>query len=195
MRSKEALKEIRKKFILVLGGVRSGKSKFAQEIAEGLGERVLFVATAVPKDEEMRRRIEAHRRSRPPSWKTVETLRGVGETIREEGEGFEVVLLDCLSLLVSNLIGEDESISPDTAKEKVLSEVENLIHSMETLSANFIVVSNEVGMGLVPVYPLGRLYRDLLGVANQLLATRADEVYFLLAGIPQKLKPKETSPH
>lgn len=187
MRSTETLKEDRG-FILVLGGARSGKSRFAQELAQGLGESVLFVATAAPRDEEMRHRIEAHRKSRPPSWKTVEVLQEVGKVMREEGKGFEVIILDCLSLLISNLLRDEKDIDLDSATAKVLSEVEGIIHSIEDLSANFIVVSNEVGMGLVPPYPLGRLYRDLLGMANQSLAARADEVYLLIAGIPLRIK-------
>lgn len=175
--------------VLVLGGARSGKSRFALKLAEQRGERVLFVATAAPGDEEMRRRIALHRQDRPASWRTLEVLTGAGEAILREAGDAQVVVVDCLTLLLSNLWGGEEE--PVEALEgRVLAEVEGLAGAARELSVPIIVVSNEVGLGLVPPYPAGRAYRDLLGLANQRLAQEADEVYFMVAGLPLRLKPQ-----
>lgn len=174
------------KLILVLGGARSGKSRFALTLAQGIGPRVLFIATAAPGDEEMKHRIEEHRRHRPPTWKTVEALAGAGEALKREAGGYQAAVVDCLTLLLSNLMGEGEQEDPPL-EQKMRAEVEALIEAASLLPV--IVVSNEVGMGMVPMSPLARRYRDLLGLANQLLAQAADEVYFLIAGMPLKVKP------
>ena len=204
-----------KKFVLILGGARSGKSKFAQGLAQSLGEKVLFMATGAPLDEEMALRIEVHKRKRPETWRTLEIGVKVGQSLEREMGDAEVVLLDCLTLLVSNVIlsplsfgsseGEMENHYPCSLKAspfchyepseaiskaeiQVMTELEQLIDFIDKYKGTFIAVSNEVGLGLVPENKLGRVYRDLLGKANQLLAQRADEVYFMAAGIPAKIK-------
>ena len=183
-----------KQCILILGGARSGKSCFAQQLATGLGERVLFVATAEPLDEEMHQRIEHHRRARPRQWRTVEASRGIAQAIREYRGDADVVILDCLSLLVANLISPThdptqlEQADYDTVEKEMNAELEQLVALAEDLSLHLIIVSNEVGMGLVPVYPAGRAYRDLLGRANQFIAQCADRTYLMVAGIPLELK-------
>jgi adenosylcobinamide kinase/adenosylcobinamide-phosphate guanylyltransferase len=176
--------------IFILGGARSGKSRYAQELAARLGSRVLYVATAEALDEEMKARIEAHRRSRPPSWRTLEARAGVAEAIRNQIRDAEVVIIDCLTLLVSNLLA-DGSAGAEACEKRVTGEVEDLLALMETSKPDFIVVSNEVGLGLVPPNPLGRVYRDVLGLANQMVARHADEVYLMVAGIPVPLKGRE----
>jgi adenosylcobinamide kinase/adenosylcobinamide-phosphate guanylyltransferase len=174
--------------ILVLGGARSGKSAFAQRLArESSGNQVLFVATASAGDEEMQQRIEKHRRERPEGWRTLEVQRNVGQAILEHLGEATVVLVDCLAVLVSNLLDVEDPFAPEV-EMKVEAEVAELAACATQLAGHLIVVSNEVGMGLVPAYPLGRAYRDLLGQANQTLAQKADEVYFLVAGIPLTLK-------
>ncbi|MHB1557033.1 MAG: bifunctional adenosylcobinamide kinase/adenosylcobinamide-phosphate guanylyltransferase [Isosphaeraceae bacterium] len=176
--------------ILVTGGVRSGKSDFAQRLAGRLGgDDVLFVATAEARDDEMARRIEAHRRSRPAAWQTLEAPRSVGRAIRDRPGSPAVVLVDCLTLLASNellAIGTD----PDAAEaeSRIVREVDELLEAHRLASSTFIVVSNEVGLGVVPTSYLGRLYRDVLGRANQLVAARADSVYLLVAGLPVDVK-------
>ena len=181
-----------KQCILILGGARSGKSHFAKEMALCLGDKVLFVATGEALDEEMRQRIEEHKRNRPSSWRSVEVATGVGKRIREEVGDAQVVIVDCLTLLVSNVIGQcgddPEQISAELVQERLTTEVDELIGCINDSTATFILVSNEVGMGLVPGNRLGRLYRDLLGRVNQLLAQRADEVYIMVAGIPVEVK-------
>jgi adenosylcobinamide kinase/adenosylcobinamide-phosphate guanylyltransferase len=171
----------------ILGGARSGKSRFAQELAAKLGKRVLFVATGEPLDEEMNARIEAHKKSRPHTWKTLETPTDVAKAMRGKIGDAEVVIIDCMTLLVSNLMGT-EDIDAETLEKKVTAELEDLVAFIRTTKAHFIIVSNEVGLGLVSPYPAGRVYRDALGMANQMLAKNADEVYFMVAGIAIALK-------
>jgi adenosylcobinamide kinase/adenosylcobinamide-phosphate guanylyltransferase len=171
----------------ILGGARPAKTRFAQELAAKLGKRVLFVATGEPLDEEMSARIEAHKRSRSPAWKTLEAPTDVAKAMRGKIGDAEVVIIDCLTLLVSNLMGT-EDIDAETLEKKVTAELKELVAFMRTTEAHFIIVSNEVGLGLVSPYPAGRVYRDALGMANQMLARNADEVYFMVAGIPIPLK-------
>lgn len=173
-----------KKLVLVLGGARSGKSRFALRLASQLGERVLYVAPARALDAEMRERIERHRKERPSSWRTLESPESLGTAIKQELLDAQVVLIDCITLLLSNLMGDTEG----KLEQRAIEEIEELMACYQGASAHFILVSNEVGMGLVPPYPLGRAFRDLLGAVNQRLAERADIVYLMVAGIPLRLK-------
>lgn len=175
-----------KKCILILGGARSGKSSFAQELAGKLEGKVLFVATGQALDKEMQERISQHKRERPKGWRTLETPTSIGKQIDKHIGDAQVVLIDCLTLLISNLLA-DELDYPE-AEKRVITEINELIACTDRLNTSFIIVSNEVGMGLVPENKLGRLYRDLLGKANQLTAQHASEVYFMAAGIPIKVK-------
>lgn len=177
--------EVNSEIILILGGARSGKSRFAQQLATELGERVLFIATGVPMDEEMRRRIELHQKARPKTWRTLETPTGVAMAIGEHIKDANVVVLDCLTFLVSNLM-DNETKESEALEKEITAELSELLEQKK--SASLIIVSNEVGMGIVPAYPLGRAYRDLLGRANQFIARRADRVYLMIAGIPLELK-------
>jgi adenosylcobinamide kinase/adenosylcobinamide-phosphate guanylyltransferase len=176
--------------IFILGGARSGKTTYAQRLAAELGgDDVLFVATAEGKDEEMQERIAAHQRSRPAAWRTLETPRAVGAAVQAQRPPATVVLVDCMTLLVSNaILALGEEAKADDAQAAVRAEVASIIDVCQQSPATFIVVSNEVGLGLVPPYPLGRIYRDLLGMANQMLAARADRVYWMVAGIPVDIK-------
>ena len=172
--------------ILMIGGARSGKSRFAVELAPKLGEPVLFVATAVAGDEEMQRRIEEHQRARPASWSTLEVTTHVGNRILQKIGGAQVVIVDCITLLVNNIFSQ---YGDQTSEQEVASEISELVECINRVDASFIIVTNEVGTGLVPANEVGRLYRDLLGRANQLLAERADEVYLMVAGLPVPIKP------
>lgn len=178
------------RMILVLGGARSGKSTYAQRLAQELGgTRVLFVATAEAGDSEMARRIAAHRQERPAAWRTLEATQRIGQAIRDHLEDAEVVLVDCLTLLVSNVILPLGAPPPTAAAETAMrQELDTLVQVCQASQATFIVVSNEVGLGLVPETALGRLYRDLLGLANQTLAIRAQNVYLLVAGLAVDIK-------
>ena len=172
---------------LILGGARSGKSRFAQELARKLSKKVLFVATGEPLDEEMRARIDTHKKSRPASWRTLEVPTNLAKALRSKIRDVDLVVIDCITLLVSNLMG-DANTDVSTWEKKVAAEIKNLIALLKNSKANFIIVSNEVGLGLVPTTPIGRAYRDILGMANQMLAQNADEVYLMVAGIPIVLK-------
>jgi adenosylcobinamide kinase/adenosylcobinamide-phosphate guanylyltransferase len=174
---------------LILGGARSGKSAYAERLAGTLGERVLYVATAEAGDDEMAERIAAHRSGRPAGWTTLEAPRQVGAAIRSAGDDYSVVLLDCLTLLANNVIVPlPEPIGAREAEAALKLEVDGLLDVYRDSTAAWFVISNEVGLGLVPPYPLGRVYRDALGRANQQLAAVADNVYFMVAGLPMVVK-------
>lgn len=180
--------------ILVIGGAGSGKSYFAQELARKLGGAVLFVATATAGDEEMLKRIEKHRQKRPPDWSTLETTSRVGKNIVEKLGNAQVVIVDCITLLLNNIFSQysdptGEQIDVPLIEKGLNAEINELIESTKQLDASFIIVTNEVGAGLVPATKLGRLYRDLLARANQMLAEAADEVYLMVAGLPVPIKP------
>jgi adenosylcobinamide kinase/adenosylcobinamide-phosphate guanylyltransferase len=176
------------KLTFILGGARSGKSAYAQRLAERRGGHVTFLATATASDDEMQARITRHRAERPAPWATREIPHGIAAALSLAPLQTEtdVVLLDCITLLVSNLLFLNGFDDPDenAATLWVDTEVEALLTLIERDSAEWIIVSNEVGLGLVPEYPLGRIYRDLLGRANAQLAARADKVTWLVAGIP-----------
>jgi len=176
-----------KRFWFVLGGARSGKSSFALSLAHRTGGRVVFVATAEGLDDEMRQRIERHRRERPQHWRTLEAPVELGEALRTEAGVADVVLIDCLGLLVANVMGED---TDDAAalEARLDAEVDGLLAAHQAGAATFIVVSNEVGMGVVPAYASGRVFRDLLGRVNQKLARAADRVYWMVAGLAVEVK-------
>jgi adenosylcobinamide kinase/adenosylcobinamide-phosphate guanylyltransferase len=172
---------------LILGGARSGKSALAEKIARDSDTSVLFVATATAGDEEMALRIRRHRASRPAGWQTLEAPLDVGRSLKTAGAG--VVIVDCITLLINNiLLSLPENTPEDTVMEKVRAEMDDLIAAQVRLGGRWLVVSNEVGLGLVPPYPLGRLYRDALGRANQILAAAAERVIFMVAGLPLTMK-------
>ena len=174
---------------LIIGGARSGKSTLAQEMADQVKGKVLFVATAEAGDAEMAARIAAHKQARPSHWTTLETPTGLGPRITASLKGEKTVVVDCITLLVNNLFQahgwpEDADLMDRVVRE----ETGGLIAAMDASGADFIIVSNEVGLGIVPGDPLSRIYRDVLGRANQMLAARADNVYLLVAGLSLTLK-------
>jgi adenosylcobinamide kinase/adenosylcobinamide-phosphate guanylyltransferase len=179
--------------ILLIGGAGSGKSRFAQELALKLGGAVLFVATAVAGDEEMLKRINKHRRKRPPAWSTLEVTTEVGKNILQKIGGARVVIIDCITLLANNIFSQYSEqggqIDAPLIEKRLTAEIEELIECTKQLDASFIIVTNEVGLGVVPPTRLGRLYRDLLARANQKLAEAADEVYLMVAGLAVPIKP------
>lgn len=172
---------------LILGGARSGKSTFAEKIALETGKPVLFVATATADDEEMADRIRKHRASRPDCWQTLELPFDLGRNLITPVAG--VVIVDCVTLLVSNIIFSLPENAPDEAVlQKIEIEIEELIAAHARNGGQWLVVSNEVGLGLVPPNQLGRVYRDGLGRANQALARAARRVILMVAGIPLVIK-------
>ena len=177
------------KLTLILGGARSGKSSHAQTLAEETGKPVTFLATAQALDEEMSARIQKHQAERPAGWQTMEIPCDIAShsgQIRSD-----VVILDCITLLVSNLLMQfvkEDRVDESPFMQAVQKEIEGLIETIHSQEREWFIISNEVGLGLVPPYPMGRVYRDALGWANQRLAREADHVLFLVAGIPMKVK-------
>lgn len=185
-----------KMITFITGGARSGKSSLAEKLAKQLSEKVIYIATAAPLDEEMAKRISVHKQRRPKSWETIEEPKNLSKVLTEikddaKYNDYHAILIDCLALLVSNWLPleEAEDIKQwDELRLNLLSEIKMMLKAAQELSQHIIIVSNEVGLGLVPEYPLGRLYRDLLGEVNQLTAACADEVIFMISGIPMKIK-------
>ena len=173
--------------ILVTGGTRSGKSSLAEQLAADFGGRVLYVATAEPGDDEMKLRIERHQAGRPPEWGTLDAPRDAVARLRECEGQWDTILFDCLTLYTTNLMLEKESHSPDP--EVLLAQnMGGLAEYLHEKWPRSVVVTNEVGSGIVPVHRLSRLFRDLQGRVNQVFARRADEVYLCVSGIPIKIK-------
>jgi adenosylcobinamide kinase/adenosylcobinamide-phosphate guanylyltransferase len=185
------------RLILLLGGARSGKSAYGETLARQLaGEApVLYIATATASDDEMRQRIARHRASRPPQWLTVEEPRNPASALHANIA--PIALLDCVTLLVANLLlaNADDHDNPDVndfasgvAEESVDRAIGDLLDAWRAQSSTLILISNEVGMGIVPPYPLGRVYRDCLGRVNARLAAEADTVLLMVAGLPIELR-------
>lgn len=178
------------KLIFITGGARSGKSALAERFARELGGRVTFMATAVVTDDEMRLRIEHHKRHRPADWNTVEEPLALDDALRGLKGKTDVILLDCLTVWLGNLLhaGEDQAQPSENLQQKLLSRVEELLAVIRESPFSVVVVSNEVGSGVVPPYSMGRFFRDVAGWANQLIARQADEVWLSVAGLPLRFK-------
>lgn len=177
-----------KNIIFITGGSRSGKSRFALEKANSFSGKKVYIATAEPLDEEMRERIERHKKERGREWFTMEEPLKLAELIRELKGQYDVILLDCLTLWLSNLMMADKEVS---------GEIEEFIATLKKLKDSpafslrpsaFFIVSNEVGMGIVPENELARKFRDMAGLLNQRVAELADEVYLMVSGIPVKIR-------
>lgn len=173
---------MKKKIIFITGGVRSGKSQFALEIGKKFLGPKAYLATAQAWDEEMRDRIKKHQESRPSEWKTIEEPREIVQTIKEEGEKFCLILIDCLTLWISNLL------LAGWPAEKILTETDDILKACRQSKCSFIMVSNEVGWGIVPDNEAARYFRDIAGMVHQKMAQEADEVYLMVCGLPQILK-------
>ena len=174
---------------LILGGARSGKSSHAQSLAAATGKSVTFIATAQALDDEMSRRIQKHRAERPAAWETLELLCEIASQSSQIKS--DVILLDCITLLVSNLLMpfvEGELVDEALFMQTVHNEIEGLVRSIREQDQDWFIISNEVGLGLVPPSPMGRAYRDALGWANQRLSREADHVLFMVAGISMVVK-------
>jgi len=172
----------RNRVTLVLGGVRSGKSRFALKIAS-CAPNVTFIATARSSDEEMRRKIERHQRERPPHWRTREEPLQLAEAISSDQDASETTIVDCLTLFAANLM---EAYSEDRAA--IDAAIDAFYSALRKTDRRIVLVSNEVGSGIVPAYAAGRQFRDLLGEVNQRVAAVADNVVLMFAGLPLAIK-------
>jgi len=164
-----------------LGGARSGKSDFALKVAKKLKGEVIYIATAEALDREMSERIKKHKSIRLADWKTVEEPKEIEKVIEENMRFTGTIIIDCITMWLSNLLVEKED-------EMILKETEILLRVARNTEATFILISNDVGLGIVPLSELGRRFRDLAGRVNQIIAKEADEVYFMVSGIPTKIK-------
>lgn len=169
------------KIVFVLGGAKSGKSRFACELAGKWGSEVAYVATCLPLDEEMRKKIEEHKKRRPPGWQTIEEDEDLVSALKQAG-GRVVVIIDCLTLLISNLLLKG------VGGEDILGHIERFIEGARKQEKKSILVSNEVGMGIVPDNKLARQFREVSGRVSQMVTETSDEAYLLVAGQPIKIK-------
>jgi adenosylcobinamide kinase/adenosylcobinamide-phosphate guanylyltransferase len=174
-----------RKLIFITGGCRSGKSQYALDYANRHFQKKLYLATCQALDEEMMQRVENHKRLRGPEWLTMEEPIEIVDQMKRFGDGVEVILLDCLTLWISNLLLKwDNDL-------KIMEETDRLIHTLRERRTSILIVSNEVGMGIVPADSLSRRFRDLSGVTNQKISGEADAVIFMISGMPIFLKGKE----
>ncbi len=175
---------------LILGGVRSGKSRYAERRAHDLAEDVTFIATAEPHgDDGMAQRIRDHRARRPEHWRTVEEPRALAQAILEHDSAQRVLLVDCLSLWLTNLLLADEaSASSPPASASLEAERERLLQAVESAHGHLLLIGNETGLGVTPTTALARRFCDEAGGLHQALATRCEQVTWLLAGLPQPVK-------
>lgn len=182
---------------LVLGGVRSGKSAFAESSAAALSKSTLYVATGLATDEEMKERIRRHKESRPSDWSTLEEPSNLAEKLGPRLKGPErpnvvipdVVIIDSLDVWVANLLMERQTETKSSVEEAVMAETDKLLDLTAESSQRFFMVSGEVGLSLVPPEPLGRRFQDLLGMVNQQVAAAATDVFMVVAGLPNRIKP------
>lgn len=182
--------------ILVTGGARSGKSSLAEKMAAEKSGSVLYVATAVAFDDEMRDRIAKHQQSRPQHWATHEGYKGLDQVLAGKANAYEVVLLDCVTVMITNLMwdypGMDfENPTPEMlnhVEKEIKEEFERLLEASKDYQGTLIMVTNELGSGLVPENPISRGFRDIAGRVNQLLGAHSQQVYLTVCGIPMKIK-------
>lgn len=186
--------------ILVTGGARSGKSSFAENLLKN-ENRVLYIATAIAFDDEMKQRISKHKQLRNSNWDTLENYRGLGDQLISLNKVYTAVMLDCITIMTSNLLmqaaphfSQEEYLKLDYRVEetKIIYEMKKLVEGLRYMEANHntktVLVTNELGLGIVPENKLSREFRDIAGRVNQYLASEAEEVFFLVSGIPLKIK-------
>lgn len=184
-----------RKFIFILGGARSGKSGYAVELAKGFskpphpnsrceGKQVAYIATSIWIDKETEKRIEKHKKLRPSYWRVFEEGKDIPSLLNKLKKGYEVVLIDCLTVYISNLL--IDRLKDQEIEERIRTLLSFILAMKE--NCHIILVSNEVGEGIIPKNQLARQFRDIVGFANQIMAEKADEVIFMHAGIPMKIK-------
>jgi adenosylcobinamide kinase/adenosylcobinamide-phosphate guanylyltransferase len=182
------------KLILITGGARSGKSALAEQMAVDAGEPVLYIATATPCDDEMKDRIIRHRQRRPSHWETYEGYKDLEEVFKHKN--YPTIILDCVTVMIANLLfsAADKDITAMSAAEVekledlVRYQIKKFLDEMGRHDTTVIMVTNEVGSGIVPENRLARVFRDIAGRMNQMIASRASEVYWVVCGLPQKIK-------
>jgi len=184
--------------ILVTGGARSGKSSFAERLCKSKGDKILYMATSIPFDEEMEDRIKKHKKDRPDKWLLIEKYKNFKEL--ESSKKFksaDIVLLDCITVMISNIYVEEQLEDTTEIKKyeeierKILGDINDLINLVHKQDKKIVFVSNEIGMGIVPINRFTRMYRDTAGRANQFISNIADKVYLTVSGIGIDIKRLE----
>ncbi len=181
---------------LISGGARSGKSNYAEQIVRLFGEKICYVATAIAFDSGMQSRIAKHRAVRPANWQTIEAYADLGQLIKQNTGQFDAYLLDCVTIMVSNLLldakldfdNADEA-AIDALEESIKAEVADLIDAISENGDNIVLVTNEIGCGIVPSNRMARCFRDIAGRINQYIAMRADRLTLVVCGYPLQVKP------
>ena len=174
------------RIVLITGGARSGKSAFAEQLARQSGSKLCYLATAQPLDVEMDERISRHQQRRGDIWQTVEAPLELSRALADNDGRYDAILVDCLTLWLTNLLLDEEP--GKDSEERIAGEVQHLTATLRGMQTPVIIVSNEVGMGIVPENRLARIFRDIAGQANQSVAAAADEAWLVASGIPLKLK-------
>jgi len=184
------------KIVLVTGGARSGKSTFGEKYIAELASRIAYIATAIPFDDEMKSRIKHHRGSRPQEWTTVEKYFEIDRVIPSIAFEHDGIILDCVTLMVSNMMLEAPDVdweNPDPAKvneiqDAAIAHAKAIVEALKASKMSGVLITNEIGMGIVPENPMARAFRDIAGRVNQTIASMSDEVWLLVSGIPVKIK-------
>ena len=183
------------KVILVTGGARSGKSNFAEKLCKERNNNTAYIATSIPFDDEMKDRVRKHKESRPQNWKTYEIYKDIYTIIDDISKEHKTVILDCVTLLVNNLIFMHEididnstQYEIDELEKYIKEQVEKLLIEIKKTNLYFVIVTNELGLGGVSINKLTRVYTDIVGRINQQIAAQSDEVYFVISGIPMRIK-------
>ena len=184
------------KIIYITGGARSGKSSFAEELIKERYSSKIYLATAIPFDDEMKDRIEKHKKQRGKNWKTIENYKNIAKILKNHIDGYDVILLDCITNMVTNLMIMEEKYDwdnitmkeVDAVREKITDEIESVIEFVKENNIDMVAVSNEVGLGLVPSTSLGRHFRDIGGKINQIMGEASEEAYLVVSGLNIKLK-------
>ncbi len=181
------------KLVLILGGARSGKSRLAEELALSSGGKTVYLATATVHDEEMAHRVEIHKKRRPSDWTTLEEDCNLSGALDKIAPKTATVIVDCLTLWLTNMLlpyysEEATALELESVEKEISMALDRFCREAKKRLSKTIIVANEVGCGIVPESPLGRLFRDLAGRANQLVAKEADEVYFAVAGYLLRVK-------
>ena len=179
------------RIVLITGGSRSGKSDYAQKLAESLTGKKLFIATCPVTDDEMARRIRKHREKRSAAhWETMEEPLNVARLLRN-ATGYNVYLIDCLTLWVNNVMYKASEENREISEDEIVTRCEDLLAACRDVDGTVIIVTNEVGSSIVPENRLARHYRDLIGRCNQVVAGKSDTVTLVVCGLPLNLKEKE----
>lgn len=176
------------KSIFITGGARSGKSKYALMLGNGFKGKKAFIATAIPMDNEIADRIERHKKTRSADWGTFEVPFKIAEKVEEVSENYSTIIIDCIGMWISNTMTINSEEIEETNEMTIDEQIDKIIKIMKRRICNLIIISNEVGWGIVPDNRLARCFRDIIGFTNEKLAEASDEVYLMASGIPLKIK-------